>query len=397
MNESDALLVTIAGPDRPGITATFASLLADAKAQVLDVEQAVVEGYLTLLFLIALDEPSSKGVLKDLLWKAREVGLQLEFRPVRAEARPRPSQSWAVTMIKPEIGADVLARAAQAAAAHGFNIEKIARLSRGRLSSLELILGGSDDADPAALRKDLVRIESELGCDVALQREGLLRRSKRLVVLDMDSTLIQQEVIDELARTRGVYDQVAAITHRAMNGELDFEAALRERVKLLEGAPVSVFEEVLAKIELTPGADNFVTVLKRLGYRIAVISGGFIQITEPIRRRLGLDYGFANELEVANGKLTGGVIGPIITRRRKADLLESLAQMERISLEQVIAVGDGANDLDMLARAGLGIAFNAKRSVQEQASYRFNQQNLDAVLYLLGIRDEDITELSRLA
>ncbi|MCK6546666.1 phosphoserine phosphatase SerB [Myxococcota bacterium] len=397
MNESDALLVTIAGPDRPGITATFAALLAEAKAQVLDVEQAVVEGYLTLLFLIALDEPSSKGVLKDLLWKAREVGLQLEFRPVRAEARPRPAQTWAVTMIKPEIGADVLARAAQAAATHGFNIEKIARLSRGRLSSLELILGGSADADPAKLRSELVRIEAELGCDVALQKEGLLRRSKRLVVLDMDSTLIQQEVIDELARTRGVYDQVAHITHRAMNGELDFEAALRERVKLLAGAPESVFEEVLAKIELTPGADNFVRVLKRLGYRIAVISGGFIQVTEPIRRRLGLDYGFANELEVIGGRLTGNVIGPIITRRRKADLLESLAQMERISLEQVIAVGDGANDLDMLARAGLGIAFNAKRAVQEQARYRFNQQNLDAVLYLLGIRDEDITELTKLA
>ncbi len=395
MNAADALLITVAGPDGPGITAQIATLLADAHARILDVEQAVVQRFLTLHFLVAFDDAQSQGVLKDLLWKARELNLHINFEPVKHEEERAPKQAFAVTLLKPEIGADVLARAATAAAKHGFNIDKIGRLSRARLSSLELLLGGGDNADERGLREELLALEKECGCDVALQREGLLRRSKRLVVLDMDSTLIQQEVIDEIARIHGVYEKVAAVTHRAMNGEVNFDDALRERVKQLEGAPVSVFDQVLEKIELTPGAENFVRVLKRLGYRIAVISGGFVQVTEPIRQKLGLDYGFANELEVANGKLTGRVVGPIVNRQRKADLLESLAQMERISLEQVIAVGDGANDLDMLAKAGLGIAFNAKRSVQEKAKYRFNQRNLDAILYLLGITDVDMAELSR--
>lgn len=394
MTASDTLLISVAGPDRPGITAQLSTLLAEAGARLLDVEQVVVQRFLSLHFLVALDDETSQRVLKDLLWKSRELGLHIDFRPVSQEEDDATRVAFAVTILKAELGANVLARAAAAAAKHGFNIDKIGQLSRKNLSSLELILGGAANADAQGLREDLLRVEKELGCDVALQKEGLLRRSKRLVVLDMDSTLIQQEVIDELARLMGVYDQVAAVTHKAMNGEINFDDALRERVKQLAGAPVSVFEEVLQKIELTPGAENFVRVLKRLGYRIAVISGGFIQVTEPIRHRLGLDYGFANELEVANGKLTGRVIGAIVNRQRKADLLESLAQMERISLEQVIAVGDGANDLDMLAKAGLGIAFNAKRSVQEKARYRFNQRNLDAILYLLGFSDEDMAELS---
>ena len=229
---------------------------------------------------------------------------------------------------------------------------------------------------------------------MALQREGLLRRSKRLVVMDMDSTLIQQEVIDELARAVGVYEKVAAVTHRAMNGELPFDEALRERVMQLAGAPASILTDVLERIELTPGAEKLVRVMKRLGYRLAVISGGFIQVTEPIRQRLGLDYGFANNLEIIDGRITGKILGPIVNRQRKADLLVSVAQTERIALEQVIAIGDGANDLDMLARAGLGIAFNAKRVVQEQARYALNQRNLDAVLYLLGLHDEEVRELS---
>jgi phosphoserine phosphatase len=394
VGREDVLLITLAGPDRPGITSQMATLLAEAGAILLDVEQVVVQSFLTLHFLVSFENEKSQNVLKDLLWKARELGLQIDFKPIEREEEKIAKHSWAVTLIKPEIGADVLARAATAAAKNGFNIDKISRLAKGTVSSIELTLGGGEKADPVVLREDLMKIEKELGCDVALQREGLLRRSKRLVVLDMDSTLIQQEVIDELARTQGVYDKVAAVTHRAMNGEIPFDDALRERVKQLAGAPISVFDQVLQKIELTPGADSFVRVLKRLGYRIAVISGGFVQVTEPIRQKLGLDYGFANELEVKDGKLTGRVVGAIVNRQRKADLLESLAQMERISLDQVIAVGDGANDLDMLAKAGLGIAFNAKRSVQEKARFRFNQRNLDAVLYLLGISDADIAALT---
>ena len=207
--------------------------------------------------------------------------------------------------------------------------------------------------------------------------------------MDMDSTLIQQEVIDELARLWGVFDKVAAITHRAMNGELQFDDALRERVMLLKGAPASILTDVQAVIELTPGAEALIRVLKRLGYRLAVISGGFIEVAEPIRQRLGLDYGFANQLEIVDGKLTGHVLGAIVNRKRKAELLEQIAAQEHIPLDQVIAIGDGANDLDMLNRAGLGIAFNAKQVVRDQANYVVNQRNLDAILYLLGIRESD--------
>lgn len=391
----DAVLITVNGRDQPGITAEVSRLLAEADADLLDVEQAVVQGFLNLNFVVRLPA-RGETLLKDLLWKAREIGVHVDFKLLGADApraRP-PAQSWAVTLVKPRLGAAVLAAASNAAAKHHFNIDKIERLSSGGLSSMELILSGDGRADPAGLRGALLELQSAQGCDVALQREGLLRRSKRLVVMDMDSTLIQQEVIDELARCVGVYDRVAEVTHRAMNGELPFDEALRARVQLLAGAPASVFQEVLERIELTPGAENLIRVLKRLGYRLAVISGGFVQVTEPIRARLGLDYGFANTLEVVDGRLTGRVVGPIVNRQRKADLLESLAQTERVSHDQVIAIGDGANDLDMLARAGLGIAFNAKRVVQEQARYALNQRNLDTVLYLLGLHDEEVRELS---
>jgi phosphoserine phosphatase len=391
----EAILISVNGPDQPGITAEISGVLADADAELLDVEQAVVQGFLSLNFLIVVPD-REKDLLKDLLWKAREIGVHVDFKLVNVDERRtrQRTQSWAVTLVKPRLGAKVLARAAQGAAKAGFNIERMERLSSGGLSSMELSLSGDAHADPQGLRTELLRIQSELGCDVALQREGLLRRSKRLVVMDMDSTLIQQEVIDELARAVGVYEKVAAVTHRAMNGELPFDEALRERVMQLAGAPASILTDVLERIELTPGAEKLVRVMKRLGYRLAVISGGFIQVTEPIRQRLGLDYGFANTLEVIDGRITGRILGPIVNRQRKADLLESVAQTERIALEQVIAIGDGANDLDMLARAGLGIAFNAKRVVQEQARYALNQRNLDAVLYLLGLHDEEVRELS---
>jgi phosphoserine phosphatase len=281
----------------------------------------------------------------------------------------------------------MLADAANAAAVRGFNIDKIGRLSATAISSIELTLSSERAADTQGLKQDLLTLQTTHGCDVALQREGLMRRSKRLVVMDMDSTLIQQEVIDELARRYGVYDKVSEITHRAMNGELSFDEALRERVALLAGAPESIVQEVLDAIELTPGAEELIRVLKKLGYRLALISGGFIELAEPIRQRLGLDYAFANQLDIEKGKLTGKVRGPIVNRQRKADLLESIAQAERVALDQVIAIGDGANDLDMLKRAGLGIAFNAKQVVREQANYAINQHNLDAILYLLGITD----------
>jgi phosphoserine phosphatase len=388
----EEIRVTFSGPDRPGITAELASVLAEAGADLLDVEQVVVQGRLNLNFLFTLPV-SARGarlpVLKELLWKARELGLQVDYDLAPPTGVVHKTPIWALTLLANPVNIALLASIARVTAQNGFNIERIERLSHRSFTSVELLLSGSDQHE-RSLQSALVALRNELSCDLALQRETLTRRNKRLIVMDMDSTLIQQEVIDEIAVALSVQDEVSAITARAMNGELDFDASLRERVRLLKGTPASTLDKVLASIKLTPGAEDLVRVLKRLGYRTAVISGGFIEVVEPIQKRLGLDYAFANRLEVKDGVLTGEVVGTIINRKRKAELLESIAKLERIELDQVIAVGDGANDLDMLHRAGLGIAFNAKRTVQEQAAAAINQTSLTAILYLLGLRDTDI-------
>ncbi len=391
----DTLLITVTGPDKPGITAEIASLLAQGDMVLLDVEQVVVQGTLSLTFQVSYAQTTldAKPILKDLLWKARELGLHMDFEFTAAPEAPPPQQVWAVTLVSVQISAAMLAGAAKAAASRGFNIDRIGRLSSGRMSSIELSLSSPIQADDQGLKNDLLTLQATHGCDVALQREGLTRRSKRLVVIDMDSVLVRQEVMEELAARYGVLDKVLAITQRSKDGDLTFDDALRARVALFKGAPATLVTEVIDALELTPGADQFIRVLKRLGYRLAVISGGFIEVAEPIRERLGLDYAFANQLEIADGKLTGKVLGPIVNRQRKADLLESIAQAERVALDQVIAIGDGANDLDMLHRAGLGIAFNARQVVREQANYAINQRNLDAILYLLGIADTEAQTL----
>lgn len=394
--EQNAILITVTGKDKPGITAQLASSLFNAKAELLEVEQVVVHGRLILHWLVRLSDSSVNNVLKDLLWDAKALGLDLDFQllPAGKSSGPTNVQRWALTLVAAKVSADIFAAVARAAAENQFNIDRIETLSQAPLASVELLLSCDEDADPRALKNALLSIDTLDRVDIALQPEGLLRRSKRLVVMDMDSTLIQQEVIDEIARIHGVYDEVSAVTERAMQGEIPFGSALSERVKLLAGAPESVFQDVLNTIELTPGAEHFVQVLQGLGYKTAVVSGGFIQVAEPLARKLGLDYAFANQLEVKAGKLTGRLVGPVVDKQRKGDLLESMAQTERISLEQVIAIGDGANDLEMLDRAGLGIAFNAKRVVQEQADTAINQHDLSAVLYLLGIRDSDARAVS---
>jgi phosphoserine phosphatase len=387
------VLVTVTGPDHPGITARLTGIIAEAEAQLLDIEQVVVQGQLTLAFLVSMK--ADRGLLKELLFAAKSLGVELDFAPVDAGAHAEPAaQRYVATAIGPKLGAKELFLVSSALAAHGANIERIHRLSQGELGSVEIQLGLPAGQDAEPLKRALLELAMRGTFDVALQREGIFRRSKRLVVMDMDSTLIRIEVIDELARAAGVAEQVQAITERAMQGEVDYDESLRQRLRLLEGLDVAVLRRIAAELPLTEGAETMVRVLQRLGYRIAVISGGFSIAADALKARLGLDYAYANTLEVVQGKLTGRVVGPIVNGRRKAELLETIAQAEGVLLDQVIAVGDGANDLLMLERAGLGIAFHAKRKLREAADTSITAGGLDAILYLLGISARELREVS---
>ncbi|MDQ4130979.1 MAG: phosphoserine phosphatase SerB [Actinomycetota bacterium] len=384
MEDRRTLLVRVSGRDQPGITAALLGLLASDGVDVYDIEQVTTRNRLTLDVLVAL--PESDMALKDLLFLAWERGLSVDFEVVEPTA-PRPQLRHALTVIGLPLTTAALAAVAREIAAAGANIDRITRLSRHPVISYELVVSGGD---VDRMRARLVAVSGEQGIDVAVQREGLERRAKRLVVMDVDSTLIQDEAIELLAREAGREDAVAAITERAMAGEIDFEAALRARVALLAGLDVDAVERVRKRLRLTPGARTFLLTLKRLGYRLAMISGGFTIFTDVLRAELGIDHAFANQLEVVDGRLTGRLIGPIVDRVRKAEILADVAEREGVPLEQVVAIGDGANDLDMLARAGLGIAFNAKPIVREAADTAVSVPYLDAVLFVLGIRRDDI-------
>ena len=393
---ADRVLITVTGPDRTGVTATLTGILSQQGASLHDIEQVVVQGQLTLCLLV--DVPETRDVLKELLFSAKQLGMELDFKPVAtSEARPVPTlneaRRYVITAIGPTLGAAHLHAIASTLAAEGANIEKIGRLSENTLASVEIhaLLPPGGDSD--ALKRTLLAVATSAGFDVSLQRESLYRRSKRLVVLDMDSTLIRIEVIDELARAAGVGAEVARITERAMQGEMDYDQSLRQRVALLAGLNVAVLDNLAQNLPLTDGAETLVRVLKRLGYKIAVISGGFSRAAEALKRRLGVDYAYSNNLEVQGGKLTGKVVGPIVNAQRKAELLETIAQAEGVLLDQVIAVGDGANDALMLERAGLGIAFHAKPKLREAADTSITAAGLDAILYLLGFSARELQEV----
>jgi phosphoserine phosphatase len=393
----DRVLVTVTGRDRPGVTATLSQILVEEGAILSDIEQVVVQGQLTLCLLV--DLPATSDVLKELLFAAKQLGMSLDFNPVSAaptpgEAEPRAeAQRYVITAIARSLGASHIHAVASALAAEQANIEKIYRLSEGPLASVEIHARLAPATDPDLLKRKLLGVAMGSSFDVGLQREGLFRRSKRLVVMDMDSTLIRIEVIDELARAAGVYDKVAAITERAMAGEMNYDDSLRQRVGLLAGLDATAFERIAAELPLTDGAETLVRVLKRLGYRLAIISGGFAQAADALKRRLGIDYAFSNNLEIEAGKLTGRVLGPIVNAQRKAELLEIIAQLEGVVLDQVVAVGDGANDILMLEKAGLGIAFHAKRKLRESADTSISGAGLDAILYLLGMSAREIKEI----
>ena len=353
---------------------------------------------LLLVLLVGVsDEPGTGSpVIKDLLFSAKELGLELDFqvlgdKPVTdVDGAPL---AYALTVIGDVIDAGAVHAITTCLAAHHANIDAIKRLSDDTLSSLEIVVSlPRDEGLAPRLRKDLLDIAVERAVDIALQRENLARRAKRLVVLDMDSTLIRIEVIDELARAHGVYDQVAAITKAAMRGNMPYEESLQQRVALLAGLPFDTVVRIATDAPVTEGAAELVRVLRGLGLKTAVISGGFSIAADALRARLGIDYAYSNQLEVKNGALTGRVIEPIVGPQRKADLLDAIAQREGIALDQTIAVGDGANDLLMLERAGLGIAFHAKPKLREAADTSLTRGGLDRILYLLGLRARDVRE-----
>ena len=383
------LVLTFAGPDAPGITARLMRILATQGARLEDIEQVVVQGWLTLGFSVP---DSSETLVKELLFAARELGLSMEYR--KASSSAAPSLRYALTVIARSLGPVELQSVSEVLAKHGANIERIHRLSEGGLACVEFAISLADASSETALKHALLAAAGQGAFDCALQAESLLRRSKRLVVMDMDSTLIRIEVIDELARAHGVGEQVSAITKRAMMGELDFDQSLRERVGLLKGLDAAVLQNLADNLPLTEGAETLLRVLKRLGYRTAVISGGFSVAAEALKKRLGIDFAWSNTLEISQGKLTGNVLGPIVNAQRKADLLGELSAREGVPLDQVIAIGDGANDLLMLQKAGHGIAFHAKPKLREAAHTAISAMGLDSILYLLGISGREVVQLS---
>jgi phosphoserine phosphatase len=379
------ILVRCTGRDRAGITTGLLAVLAKAGAELYDMEQVVVRDRLTLDLLIGISE--ADDVLKELLFHGWEQGLQLEFEVAEAAPPVMGRSRSVVTVIGQTLPPAALSAVTGAIAAGGGNIDRILRLARYPVVSYEFVVV---EGDIDRMRAELVHASAAHGVDVAIQRESLERRAKRLVVLDVDSTLIQDEVIELLADEAGCRAEVADITRRAMAGELDFAASLHERVARLAGTPASALDRVGDRVRLTPGARTFVRTLKRLGYTVAIVSGGFTAITDRLAEQLGIDHAVANELEVVDGVLTGRLVGQLVDRPGKAEVLRRIAAAEHIPLEQTVAIGDGANDLDMLATAGLGIAFNAKPVVREAADTAVSVPYLDAILFLLGIRRDEV-------
>ncbi len=399
----EIVLINITGEDRPGLTAAITGALAQGGVNILDIGQAVIHDTLSFGILVEIpDNQRASAVLKEVLFTGYKLDQQVRFTPV-SEA---DYQQWVggqgksrhiVTLLTRKVTAEQLQRVSSITAKFGLNIDRIDRLS-GRMpldtpdersnGCIEFSVRG-EPADTLALRAEFLSVAQELNVDIAFQRDSVFRRNRRLAVFDMDSTLIEAEVIDELAKVAGVGEKVSEITERAMRGELDFRASFTERLALLKGLPESELEAVGASLRLTEGAEVLFAELKRLGYKTAILSGGFSYFARQLQARLGIDYVFANELQIENGVLTGVAVEPIVDAQRKADLLRQLAEQEGLRLEQTIAVGDGANDLPMLGLAGLGVAFRAKPLVKQSAKQAISTLGLDGILYLLGFRDRE--------
>jgi phosphoserine phosphatase len=397
----EIILINVAGQDRPGVTSSLTAILAQFDVNVLDIGQAVIHDTLSLGMLMEVPAAAeSSSLLKDVLFRCHELGLQVRFTPISAasyahwvagQGKPR----HIITVLARKITAEHIARVSATVSEFGLNIDRIDRLS-GRVpltldstpqSKACVEISARGPLDNGEFRSRCMVLASELDIDIAYQEDTMFRRNRRLVAFDMDSTLIDAEVIDELAKAAGVGMQVAAITERAMRGELDFTASFRARVALLKGLDESVLQTIAARLRLNEGAERLVSTLKKMGYKTAILSGGFNYFGRHLQQQLGIDYVFANELEIRDGRATGAVVGEVVDGQRKATLLREIATKENISLEQVIAVGDGANDLPMLSIAGLGIAFRAKPIVKQSAQQSISKLGLDGILYLLGISD----------
>jgi phosphoserine phosphatase len=401
---SKIILINVSGGDRPGLTSSLTETLAAYDARILDIGQAVVHETLALAMLIEVaGNEEFTPLKKDLIVKAHELELKIKFTPVNEESFRRWVQSqgkfrFVISVLGRVITSEQLAKISAAISLHGFNIDRIERLS-GRLSltgrtdnpnaCVELEISGEKDGS-TGLRALLMKLAHKFEIDIAFQRESIYRRNRRLVAFDMDSTLIQAEVIDELAKLHGVGDLVSAITASAMRGELDFKQSFTRRVGLLRGLSAQRLQELLHSVPLAEGAERLISTLKMLGYKTAILSGGFHFFGKHLQARLGIDYLFANDLEIEDGVLTGRAASEIVDGKKKAELLEAIARKENISLDQVVAVGDGANDLPMLNVAGMGIAFHAKPLVRQSANHAVSHLGLDSILYLLGVRDRDL-------
>ena len=403
----ELILIRITGEDRPGLTASIMSILARYDVTILDIGQADIHSTLSLGILIRVLEDNSGHVMKELLFKASELGVNIRFFPVDADdheawVKRQGKNRYILTLLGRKLSAHQIEAVTKLIADQGLNIDSIRRLS-GRISIAEprknvrACIEFSVRGTPReGMQAELLRLSSELGMDCSFQIDNMYRRMRRLICFDMDSTLIQTEVIDELAIRAGVGDKVKEITERAISGEIDFKESFTERVALLKGLDSKVMQDIAENLPITEGVDRLMYVLKRYGYKIAILSGGFTYFGEYLQKKYGIDYVYANELEIdENGILTGRYLGEIVDGRRKAELLKLIAQVEKVDIAQTIAVGDGANDLPMLSEAGLGIAFHAKPRVVANAKQSINTIGLDGVLYFLGFKDSYLDEKGR--
>ena len=406
---SELILIRITGEDRPGLTASFTEILSAYDVTILDIGQADIHNTLSLGILFKSPKADSGNIMKELLFKASDLGVIVRFYPVPKEeyeawVSMQGKDRYILTLLGRKLSAKQIAAVTRILAEQNLNIDAIKRLT-GRQpldekkasvrACIELSVRGTP-RDKEKMQQKLMKLSSELEMDFSLQRDNMYRRMRRLICFDMDSTLIQTECIDELAEKAGVGEQVRAITESAMRGEIDFKESFTQRVALLKGLDESVMKDIAENLPITEGVERLMFVLKRYGYKIAILSGGFTYFGEYLQKKFGIDYVYANELEIIDGKLTGRYLGDVVDGKRKAELLRLIAQVEKVDIAQTIAVGDGANDLPMLSLAGLGIAFHAKPKVVANAKQSINTIGLDGVLYFLGFKDSYLEERGKL-